>query len=624
MTSITKNLLRDGALGIRGRLFLGFSLLIVPIIIITILFLFKINAIEVFSRNLTEVIVPTQKLVGTLDTHIYETEIVEYEWLLAGDNQSKTQFSKLWKAIKQSQDEMTAISSKWTNRSLVQRWEDIQALYTPLFEAQSKVMETQPITNEEKSKLVDTEAKPIIKKIITLISGGISQSGKRQGGMFDIQGDQLAQDSHNILDSVGALQTMVYVLLFITVLLSIIVSILIARKIVLPLNSAIDIAKRIASGDRDVEFNIDTGGETGELLNALRIMQESIKNNETKLQESEANTRKLFENIVQTADAFSKHSSRVAAGDLTERLHIESGDEMGHLGNDLNAMTEGLAMITKKITEASHNMFLALEEVRHAADMQSTGVSEQASSINEITASLEEIDKSATQTMEKAKILGQIAEQTSQKGQKGLEAVEQSIAGMKAIREKVQTIAKTILELSNQTQQVGEITAVVNTLALQSKMLALNAAIEAAKAGEAGKGFAVVAAEVKDLAEQSAQSTTQVQKILEDIRHGTEQAVIVTEEGTKGVDEGTGIVEQMGEIVHSLTEAINETMIASQQIEAAVRQESLGIEQITVGMNEINQVTASFVNTVKQTTESIKRLGEIAKNIKDYVDVYKV
>lgn len=86
------------------------------------------------------------------------------------------------------------------------------------------------------------------------------------------------------------------------------------------------------------------------------------------------------------------------------------------------------------------------------------------------------------------------------------------------IRGKVNYIAKTILALSEQTQQIGEITEVVNGLAQQSKMLALNASIEAAKGGDAGKGFAVVADEVKDLAEQSQQSTAQVQNILLDIR----------------------------------------------------------------------------------------------------------
>jgi len=328
--------------------------------------------------------------------------------------------------------------------------------------------------------------------------------------------------------------------------------------------------------------------------------------------------------ILRHINVFRQHSSRVASGDLRQHILLESNDEIGLLGSDLNRMTDSLANVTKLITQACHNMVSTLEEVKQSVDTQSSGATEQASSINQITASLEEIEKSSSQTMVKAKELGAVADRTRVKGQLGVNAVEQSIVGMKSVRDKVQLIAQTILDLSNQTQQVGEITSVVNALAQQSKMLALNASIEAAKAGEAGKGFAVVAVEVKNLAEQSEQSTIQVQKILEDIRRATEKAVMVTEEGTKGVDHGTELVEQTGEVVRSLTDVIHEATIASQQIEAAIRQESAGIEQITAGMNEINQVTSSFVNSVKQTTEAIDNLAFIAKSLKEQVDTYKI
>ncbi len=328
--------------------------------------------------------------------------------------------------------------------------------------------------------------------------------------------------------------------------------------------------------------------------------------------------------IVRHINVLREHSARIASGDLRQHINIEMNDEIGQLGNDLNIMTDSLSNVTKLITQACHNMVSTLDQVKQAVDMQATGATEQASSINQITASLEEIEKSSSQTMEKAKDLGEIAEQTREKGQLGLEAVDQSILGMKSVREKVQLIAQTILDLSKQTQQVGEITAVVNALAQQSKMLALNASIEAAKAGESGKGFAVVAVEVRNLAEQSEQSTIQVQKILEDIKRATEKAVMVTEEGTKGVDHGTSLVEQTGEIVRSLSDVINDATIASQQIEAAVRQEGIGIEQITAGMNEINQVTSSFVSSVKQTTEAINNLSQIAKKLKEHVETYKI
>ncbi|NNM58989.1 MAG: methyl-accepting chemotaxis protein [Legionellales bacterium] len=328
--------------------------------------------------------------------------------------------------------------------------------------------------------------------------------------------------------------------------------------------------------------------------------------------------------IIRYVNLIREQSSRIAAGDLTKRIVVINDDEMGQLCGDLNSMTDSLAKMTKLINDASVNMVTSLSEVRQSANMQSSGASEQASSINEITASLEEIEKSSNQTNEKAKTLGETAERSHVKGQQGLEAVAQSINGMKIVGAKVQIIAQTILDLSNQTQQVGEITAVVNNLAQQLKMLALNASIEAVKAGETGKGFSVVATEVKNLAERSEQSTVQVQKILENIRQTAEKAVMATEEGTKGVDLGTQLVEQAGEIVRDLTNVINETSIATQQIEAAIRQESVGIEQITLGMNEINQVTASFVASTRQTTEAVEHLFTIAKEIREYIAVYQV
>jgi len=289
----------------------------------------------------------------------------------------------------------------------------------------------------------------------------------------------------------------------------------------------------------------------------------------------------------------------------------------------LNSIKSGEAKIAQNATDimqACSSMVTTLEEVRHAVDAQSSGASEQASSINEITASITEIEKSALQTLNKAKDLGGVAEKTRKSGQLGVEAIDSSVLGMKSVKDKVQLIAQTILDLSRQTQQVGEITSVVNNMAQQSKMLALNASIEAAKAGDAGKGFAVVAVEVKNLAEQSESSTSQVQKILEDIRIATEKAVMVTEEGTKGVETGLEMIERTGEIIRDLNDVIREASIASQQIEAAVRQEGAGIEQITAGMNEINIVTSAFVDSVSQTTEAMNNLAQVTQKLKDSVD----
>ncbi|HAT4482021.1 TPA: hypothetical protein I9282_002870 [Legionella pneumophila] len=335
-------------------------------------------------------------------------------------------------------------------------------------------------------------------------------------------------------------------------------------------------------------------------------------------------SRELFEKLVSSSKKFRAHSSKVAAGDLRECLEIDKEDILHDLGHDLNLMTDGLASITKKITQVSNDIVTMVETVLSSANEQAEGITSQATAMNEISASLEEIDKSSKKTMVKAQALREAAKNTYEQGKLGTESVEHSIHGIKASEEKMKLIAQTILDLSNHTQQIGDITSVVNTLAQQSKMLALNASIEASKAGEAGKGFAAVATEVRNLAEQSEQSTVHVQKILEDIRRTTEKAVTVTEEGTKTLDSGSKCIEKAGEVIQTLNQMINEASISSQHIEVAIRQEAVGIEQIVESMNEINRTTSTFSSGIKEMMAFIYKLDAIVKHLKEDVNLYKV
>src|SRR5207245_4303919 len=115
----------------------------------------------------------------------------------------------------------------------------------------------------------------------------------------------------------------------------------------------------------------------------------------------------------------------------------------------------------------------------------------------------------------------------------GQQAVAAAVAEMEKLRDQVRSVATTVLALSQQTQQIGDIITSVNEIAEQSKLLALNAAIEAARAGEQGRGFGVVATEVRALAEQSKQATVQVRNILLDIQKATQNAVLVSDEGNR-------------------------------------------------------------------------------------------
>ncbi len=196
--------------------------------------------------------------------------------------------------------------------------------------------------------------------------------------------------------------------------------------------------------------------------------------------------------------------------------------------------------------------------------------------------------------------------------------------GMNRIREQMETIAESIVNLSEQGQAIGEIIATVNDLAEQSNLLAVNAAIEAAKAGEHGKGFAVVAHEVRSLAVQSKEATAQVRTILNDIQKATNAAVMATEQGSKAVEAGERQSGEAGEAIRLLADSIADSADASTQIAASSHQQTVGMEQVAQAMENIKQASTLSVTSTRQAEQSAQNLHELGQKLKGLVEQFKL
>ncbi|WP_058535588.1 methyl-accepting chemotaxis protein [Legionella saoudiensis] len=612
---------RGFVISLRARLFIGFMALSLPLLLLIVFLIPKVHTIVYLNQK-----IGNESLPQILDSQILQTQDTLEEWVITGDIKNREHFQHLWDEINSARILWDTTIHALDNTALRKEWDRLQELYVALYNAQSAIINA-PRAASSTSSIEDIRptTQVFIKEMIAILDGVYStEKGKRVGGIFNILASGVEHSTNIISLDLIALEHFAYGLLIFAVLLTLIVPYFTHRAISIPVEEAINIAEQIAAGERHIEINIQSQDQLGKLLSSLKVMQEAIRKNEKSLRIKEEESRDLFEKLVNSSKKFREHSSKVAAGDLRERLKIDEQDVLQDLGNDLNLMTDGLASITKKITKISNDIVAMVETVFSSANEQSESIISQASAINEISASLEEIDQSSKQTMAKAQALREVAKNTYEQGKLGTESVEQSILGIKASEEKMKLIAQTILDLSNHTQQIGDITSVVNTLAQQSKMLALNASIEASKAGEAGRGFAAVATEVRNLAEQSEQSTVQVQKILEDIRRTTEKAVTVTVEGEKTLDSGLKLIEKAGQVIQALSKMINDASISSQHIEASIRQEAVGIEQIVEGMNEINRTTALFSGSIKEFMRFINELDEIAKHLKEDMNLYKV
>jgi methyl-accepting chemotaxis protein len=396
------------------------------------------------------------------------------------------------------------------------------------------------------------------------------------------------------------------------------------RLITRQTDSLIENMQAFSEGEMDRTIEITSTDEIGQIASSFNTMAGKIREaaeREQEIFERDRQATVMLKNKVAQLRGFVE---KIATGDLTDRTEVEGDDDLAGLGQNMNNMTDNLSTMADQIIRASSQLGSTLHQMQESISTQSAGATEQAASVSETVSTLEEIRATSRQTMEKATDMGTVAEQTRLSGEQGLEALEHSIAGMQLINEKMDIIAKTILELSEQSQRISEITASVNNIAVQSKMLSLNASIEAAKAGEAGKGFAVVASEVRGLAEQSQQATAQIDKILASLRQATEKAVMVTEEGQKGVDQGVELVAETGERLKQVVDMVRDTAVSSTQIVAAVRQETSGIDQIATAMGDINKATSQFAASAAQSKQVVEDLNRLATELRDCAAAYKI
>jgi methyl-accepting chemotaxis protein len=328
--------------------------------------------------------------------------------------------------------------------------------------------------------------------------------------------------------------------------------------------------------------------------------------------------------ISQGVSVLIEGTDRVASGDLTKPVLIDSSDELGALADSFNRMMTESRDMNTKINEAANSLATIASELSATVSEQSAAVRQQAAAVSETVSTIEEMTRSASSVADSAQTVSSGATSSVETSARGEAALKQSVEGMLSIREQVQNIAATILELSDKTQRIGGIISTVNDFAEQSSLLALNASIEAARAGEHGKAFSVVATEVKKLAEQSQQATDKVRVILEEIQRATHSAVMVTEEGSKRVDRGVGFVETAGNLIVELVETIKGSARSAKQIAAAAQQQASGVEQVSTAMTGIDESARQNVAAIKQTEAASQTLADITQTLQKTTARYRL
>jgi methyl-accepting chemotaxis protein len=384
----------------------------------------------------------------------------------------------------------------------------------------------------------------------------------------------------------------------ISFVLLVVVGVWLTRNIAGPLRQVSAAAQKIALGDLSVALVSNSRrDEIGDLARSFTEMTDSL-------------------------GQMAREAGQISAGDLTADTKPKSDKDT--LGKALAIMRESLRRVTREIQESISVLASSAQQIVATTTQVASAAAETAAAVSETTTTIEQVKQTAQLSSQKAKYVSETAHKVAQVSQGGKKSAAESVEAMKQIREQMESIAESIVRLSEQSQAIGGIMLTVNDLAEQSNLLAVNASIEAAKAGEQGKGFAVVAQEVRNLADQSKQATAQVRSILAEIQKATNAAVMVTEQGSKAVEAGVKQSAQTGESVQQLTESIAEAAQAATQIAASSQQQMVGMDQVALAMENIKTASTQNVASTKQTESAAKNIDELGRKLKELVAVYQV
>jgi len=343
----------------------------------------------------------------------------------------------------------------------------------------------------------------------------------------------------------------------------------------------------------------------------------------------------------------------VAEGNLTgEPLIVKNRDEIGSLTASFNQMSASLRKLITQVSTSSEQVAASSEQLTASAEQTSkatevitetvqllaSGADRQVNSVQECANVLADMAKGVQQIASRSQEAVHSAVQATELAVEGNQSIHQAVHQMDTIHATMSHLADVVKRLGERSEEIGQITSLISSIAAQTNLLALNAAIEAARAGEQGRGFAVVADEVRKLAEQSSQSALQIASLVTTIQNDTSQAIHSMESGMAEVSTGIGVVTSAGESFRQIKDTVETVATQIEEVSAATQQISASSEQVVAAVEQIAEIselsgretqgasaaTEEQLATMEEIASSAASLAKMAEELRTSVAAFRV
>ncbi|MCF7453945.1 methyl-accepting chemotaxis protein [Vibrio sp. A1-1] len=321
----------------------------------------------------------------------------------------------------------------------------------------------------------------------------------------------------------------------------------------------------------------------------------------------------------------SERAKTIASGDVSQPpLTVVGKDELADLTDSINRMNQSLASIVAGVSEKAHQVDTSMGALLESAQVTSSNVEQQQTSIVEMGSQLDEIALAARNTLDQANQSVQKLSDSKGEIEQGRDALEQNKVTMESLHGSIETASTQVTQLSKESEAIGRVTEVIEGLAEQTNLLALNAAIEAARAGDQGRGFAVVADEVRMLATRTTQSTTEINGIINAIQRSTNSVVEEIEHSQSLAEQGAEHIEKAVTRLLATTEQIGSLNEQMAELAAAAEQQSHATNSITGLMSDITQSVDEVSNNSQRASETSLQVKEQVTELNQQMATFKM
>ncbi|WP_429056771.1 methyl-accepting chemotaxis protein [Aeromonas jandaei] len=310
-------------------------------------------------------------------------------------------------------------------------------------------------------------------------------------------------------------------------------------------------------------------------------------------------------------------------GDLTQRLKVQSKDEIGQLASAFNRFVERIQSVVSQVGETSNHLFSAVDKLHHLSEHYDQQMHGHSRETDQVVTAVTEMSSTAQEVAASASNAASATSDAARESDAARGVVSTAINSINRLVGEVHTASGVIEQLAQETGKIGSVVEVIRGIAEQTNLLALNAAIEAARAGEQGRGFAVVADEVRSLAGRTQQSTKEINEMLQRLQGGVKQAVDVMqaseERSQETVQEASHIASSLDSMVMAVS-TINDMNI---QIATAAEEQHAVSEEINKNLVAIQQIVSELTSAAVESNSTTRDLANTGDKLRKLVSQFR-